>query len=78
MIRRPDRVSVLQQFHGPILFLMGAMDQVVPYEQSIKQCHEPTLSFIHTLERSGHMGMLEEAERGSEFLNSFLNFVQYS
>jgi len=76
MSKRPDRVSVLKRFHGPVLFIMGAMDQIVPYEQSIRQCHEPALAHIHTLERSGHMGMLEEPERGSSFLNSFLNFVQ--
>lgn len=76
MSKRPDRVSVLQHFHGPVLFIMGAMDQVVPYEQSIKQCHEPALAHIHTLEKAGHMGMLEEPEPGSIFLNSFLNFVQ--
>ncbi|HXB09718.1 MAG TPA: alpha/beta hydrolase [Puia sp.] len=78
MIRRPDRVSVLQHFPGPILFLMGAADQVIPYEQALKQCHEPAISVIHTLDHSGHMGMLEEPERGSDLLESFLNFVQYS
>jgi len=59
-----------------VLFIMGAMDQVVPYEQALRQCHEPVLAHIHTLEQSGHMGMLEEPESGSKFLNSFLNFVQ--
>jgi pimeloyl-ACP methyl ester carboxylesterase len=78
MIRRPDRVSVLRQFPGPVLFLMGAMDTVVPYEQVLKQCHEPAISVIHTLQSSGHMGMLEEPEQGSLLLESFLNFVQYS
>jgi pimeloyl-ACP methyl ester carboxylesterase len=78
MIRRPDRVSVLRQFPGPILFLMGAKDTVIPYEKSIQQCHQPTLSIIHTLDHAGHMGMLEEPERSSALLQSFLNFVQYS
>lgn len=76
MSKRPDRVAVLQRFPGPVLFIMGAMDQVVPYEQSIKQCHEPALAHLHTLEKAGHMGMLEEPGPGSTFLNSFLNFVQ--
>jgi pimeloyl-ACP methyl ester carboxylesterase len=76
MIRRPDRVSVLQQFDGPVAFIMGAMDNLVPYEQSLKQCHEPSISLVHTLAHSGHMGMLEEPEPGSDYLNAFLNFVQ--
>ncbi len=75
MISRPDRVSVLQQFDGPVAFVMGVMDTVVPYEQSLKQCHEPRISLVYTLSHSGHMGMLEEPERGSTVLESFLNFA---
>lgn len=78
MIRRPDRVKVLQEFAGPVLFIMGAADQVVPYEQALKQCHEPAVSMIHTLNHSGHMGMLEEPERGSSAIREFINFVQNS
>jgi len=76
MIRRPDRVHVLRDFAGPVLFLMGAADGVVPYEQALKQCHEPAISVIHTLYRSGHMGMLEEPGRASDCIESFLNFLK--
>jgi len=76
MIRRPDRVHVLRNFTGPVLFLMGAADTVVPYEQALKQCHEPAISVIHTLDRSGHTGMLEEPERAGDRIESFLNFVK--
>lgn len=78
MIRRPERVKVLQGFVGPVLFIMGAADQVVPYEQALIQCHEPAVSMIHTLNHSGHMGMLEEAERGGSMIREFLNFLQNS
>jgi pimeloyl-ACP methyl ester carboxylesterase len=78
MIQRPDRVKVLQEFVGPVLFIMGAADQVVPYEQALKQCHEPVVSMIHTLIHSGHMGMLEEPERGGSMIGEFINFVQNS
>jgi pimeloyl-ACP methyl ester carboxylesterase len=76
MIRRPDRVHVLKEFPGPVLLIMGAADQVVPYEQALKQCHEPDISVIHTLDHSGHMGMLEEPGRGSAWIETFINFVQ--
>jgi len=75
MIRRPDRIGVLRQFAGPVLFIMGAADTVVPYEQALKQCHEPMISVIHTLDHSGHMGMLEEPEQGGQAIGSFLNFI---
>jgi pimeloyl-ACP methyl ester carboxylesterase len=61
-----------------VLFLMGAMDQVVPYEQSLQQCHVPAIAQIHTLRHAGHMGMLEEPDEAAVHLLSFLNFVQYS
>ena len=76
MIRRPDRVHVLRQFAGPVLFILGAADTVVPYEQALKQCQEPMISVIHTLEHSGHMGMLEEPERGSAMIESFLTLLK--
>lgn len=75
MIHRPDRVSVLQKFAGPVLFIIGEKDPAVPYEQSLKQCHEPMVADIHILENAGHMGMLEETEKSGDILESFLNFV---
>lgn len=76
MIRRPDRVRVLQEFAGPVLFIIGAADPVVPYEQAVKQSYSPAISVIHTLDHSGHMGMLEEPVQGSEAIESFLTFIQ--
>ncbi|GGB22562.1 alpha/beta fold hydrolase [Puia dinghuensis] len=75
MIQRPDRTRVLQQFAGAILFIIGEKDQAVPYESSLKQCHEPTIAHIHILENAGHMGMLEEPEDSGNSVESFLNFV---
>jgi pimeloyl-ACP methyl ester carboxylesterase len=74
MIRRPDRVAVLREFAGPVLFIIGEKDQAVPMEQALQQCHLPAVSHVHILKHSGHMGMLEEAGAGSDILYSFLNF----
>ena len=75
MIRRPDRIDVLQHFTGAILFIIGEKDQAVPYEMSLKQCHEPGIAHIHILENAGHMGMMEEPEDSGDMVESFLNFV---
>ena len=75
MRQRPERLSVLERFDGPILFVIGEKDQVVPLEQSLKQCHLPHVSLVHILPTSGHMGMLEDAEAGSRIIQSFLNFI---
>jgi pimeloyl-ACP methyl ester carboxylesterase len=75
MIRRPDRSAVLDRSSVPVLFIIGAQDQSVPPEQTLQQVYKPSLSHIHILENSGHMGMLEQVNRGSGILHSFLNFI---
>ena len=75
MMQRPDRLSVLERFDGPILFIVGEKDQVIPLEQSLRQCHLPRVSLVHILPTSGHMGMLEDAEAASRIIQSFLNFI---
>ena len=79
MIKRPDRTSVLANFAGPVLFIMGRHDNAVPFEQSLRQSHLPALSHIHILENAGHVGMLEDSAGSNQALHGFLQFViQYA
>jgi pimeloyl-ACP methyl ester carboxylesterase len=78
MAQRPDRVSVLRNFTGPVLFIIGQNDTVVPLTQSLEQSHIPGLSHIHILRASGHLGMVEEPEAGAGGIRSFLNFINQS
>lgn len=77
MIVRPNRTHVLQIFSGPVLFIVGKYDTAVPYEQVLQQCYMPGLSYIHTLEHSGHMGMWEEPVLSNSFLEAFLMHGHY-
>jgi len=72
MIVRPDRTHVLKNFPRPILFILGKHDTAVPYEQVLQQCYMPGLSYIHTLEHSGHMGMWEEPVLSNDYIDAFL------
>jgi pimeloyl-ACP methyl ester carboxylesterase len=72
MMVRPDRTHVLKNFPRPVLFIMGKHDTAVPYEQGLQQCYMPGLSYIHTLEHSGHMGMWEEPVRSNDLVDAFL------
>ncbi|HUP11796.1 MAG TPA: alpha/beta hydrolase, partial [Niastella sp.] len=72
MIVRPDRTHVLKNFPRPILFILGKHDTAIPYEQGMQQCYMPGLSYIHTLEHSGHMGMWEEPVLSNDFIDAFL------
>jgi pimeloyl-ACP methyl ester carboxylesterase len=75
MMERPDRVSVLKRFEGPVLFIIGEKDQLILPEQSFAQAHLPALSFLSVLPDSGHLGMLEEPAAGAASIQSFVNFI---
>lgn len=75
MIKRPDRIAVLQQFTGPVLFIIGQQDNVIPLEQSLQQTHMPALAYIHILPLAGHLGMLEDSEASNRILDDFLRRV---
>jgi len=72
MIKRPDRTKVLKKATAPVLFVMGEHDNAVPLQDVLKQCHLPEKSYIHILYQSGHLGMLEEAEKSNRILEKFL------
>jgi pimeloyl-ACP methyl ester carboxylesterase len=72
MMLRPDRTHVLKQFVKPILFIIGKHDNAIPFKDSLELCHLPSLSYIHIMNNSGHMGMMEETEKSNEILDTFL------
>jgi pimeloyl-ACP methyl ester carboxylesterase len=72
MMQRPDRTAVLKNATVPVLFIMGKFDAAVPMEDTLKQCYLPEKSYIHILQKSGHMGMLEEVENSNRNLEEFL------
>jgi pimeloyl-ACP methyl ester carboxylesterase len=76
MIRRPDRTSVLKTSKVPVLFILGKYDNAVPFNDGLRQCYLPPLSYIHALEHSGHMGMQEEPNATTEFVVYFLKNIQ--
>ena len=76
MIGRPDRRQLLKNTDKPILFIMGKYDVAVPFSDGLAQCHLPGISYIHILRRSGHMGMMEEAETVKIAMKNFLFQVQ--
>ena len=75
MLHRPDRVPVLERSRIPVLFIIGAKDQIVLPEQSLAQVSVPALAYLHILPKAGHMGMLEEPAAGAAIIQSFINFV---
>lgn len=75
MIQRPDRTEVLKTIQKPVLLIIGKYDTAIAFDDSLKLCHLPALSYIHILENSGHMGMFEEPALSYEILYNFLESI---
>lgn len=72
MIQRPDRTDLLRNTTSPVLFIMGKYDKAVSPEDALKQSHIPEKSYIHLLQHSAHMGMLEEPVICNVAIENFL------
>lgn len=76
MMQRPDRTPVLVQTSVPVLFVMGQHDKATPLADGLRQCHLPSIAYIHILEQSGHMGMIEEKDRVNQLLLQFVLTIE--
>ena len=76
MMNRPDRTEVLKHRQVPLLFVLGKYDTAVPFEEGLKLCKLPQLSYIHVLQNSGHMGMIEEEIESNKILLQFVTTVE--
>ena len=76
MITRPDRTAALRGFHGPVLFVIGEEDTIIPLQSSLEQSHLPSVSHIHLVKNAGHEGMHEAPGPCNDILHDFINFVQ--
>lgn len=72
MIARPDRTAILRDAAFPILFLLGVHDKAVPFDQGLQQSYLPSVSHVHILRDSGHMGIWEEPEKSNLALRALL------
>lgn len=77
MIKRPDRVNLLKNSDIPVLFILGKYDTAVPLKDGLEQCFLPSLSYIHVLDESGHMGMIEEKEKTNDILQNYLLSIEH-
>jgi pimeloyl-ACP methyl ester carboxylesterase len=72
MMQRPDRTIILKNSAVPVLLVMGRYDMAVPLEEGLPLAHMADLTYIHILEKSGHMGMVEEPELTNDLFTTFL------
>jgi pimeloyl-ACP methyl ester carboxylesterase len=72
MMERSDRTAVLKQNKMPVLFVLGRKDSIIPFENALKLASMADVTYIHALENSGHLGMVEEPEKTNKIINNFL------
>lgn len=69
---RPDHSSILKYFAKPVLFIQGFYDNAVPLPSGLEQSHIPAVSYFKILKDSGHMGMWEDEQDSTIFMENFL------
>ena len=78
MIQRPDRTQVLRETHLPVLLVFAKFDNSVQLQDGLRLAHMPNLSYIHILDKSGHMGMIEEREESNRILKDYIYSLKTS
>jgi len=76
MMTRRDQRQTLSQAKYPVLFLLGALDTLVPPEPGMKAALLPAVVDLHLLPEVAHMAMYERPEETAAILNSFWDFCE--
>jgi len=74
MMSRPDRTQLVKNTLKPFLLIAGVGDNYINYEQVIPEIVLPVNGQLMTLERSGHMGFIEETDQALFALRTFLDY----
>ena len=72
MIKRPSRLSTMEEGKVPCLWVLGSMDNYVPCEAVQKKVKLPVNAEVVILKNSGHLGFVEEEERSVEVITKFV------
>ena len=69
---RKERLHVLKNCPLPSLWIAGRKDELFPCNKAIETAKELSNTSFHILEKSGHVGMIEEKEETVKLLIQFL------
>lgn len=72
MIARPSRVTYMENGEVPCLWILGALDNYIPYELMCTKVRLPSNAELHVLHGSGHMGFIEEQEESLKVVSLFI------
>ena len=72
MMIRPSRLTFMEEGKVPCLWILGSMDNYIPYDLIQKQVNLPDNAKIVILANSGHMGFVEEEELTIRTIREFV------
>ncbi len=72
MKARKDRTFVVEETTKPILFIIGEKDNYIPKEKLLALASKAKDSTIAILDKSGHMGFIEEKEKSVDLISTFM------
>jgi pimeloyl-ACP methyl ester carboxylesterase len=75
MMIRPSRLTFMEEGKVPCLWILGSMDNYIPYDLIQKQVNLPDNAKIVILANSGHMGFVEEEELSVKIVLDFVNII---
>jgi pimeloyl-ACP methyl ester carboxylesterase len=72
MMERPSREKVLSETNLPVLVIAGKHDNYIDYETIARSIPLPSNAEFVTLEKSGHIGFIEEKEKSASAISDFI------
>lgn len=72
MISRPSRINLMEEGRVPSLWILGKNDNYIPCNKIQTMVNLPSNSKLIVLEKSGHLGFIEEEQRSVEIISDYV------
>lgn len=77
MISRPSRVDLMEKGIVPCLWILGSMDNYIPCDEIQNKVKLPENATLVVLQKSGHMGFIEEEKISLLVISEFVKGLVY-
>ena len=75
MMNRPSRLKVMEEGKVPCLWILGKMDNYISCDEILSKVNLPANARVVVLEKSGHMGFIEEENRSVQVMTDFIKGI---
>jgi pimeloyl-ACP methyl ester carboxylesterase len=72
MMQRPSRRELMEEGRVPCLWILGYMDSYIPHDIIQTKVNMPANARVVVLEKSGHLGFIEEEDKSVEVITGFV------